>query len=108
MSESTESRPHVWRPIDGMRHALTASLRDAQPGTKVKTLCGAVVVAKVPAEYDWFWPSCVRCWNVAAEGVGAPKMGPRNANRPNQAPVQQTKSDRKPRPSDPPSRRIAG
>lgn len=59
-------RPFFWLPVDGGRHAIVIADRDVPPGGTVNTLCGKRLTRSAVGDTDWFWPTCVTCWDDAA------------------------------------------
>ncbi|MGH3926089.1 MAG: zinc finger protein [Pseudonocardiaceae bacterium] len=63
MADQQTSRPFVWFPLSGQRHAIDRRDRNVPLGTPMRCLCGASHPRSVDGDMEWLWKSCEQCWD---------------------------------------------
>lgn len=63
-----QSRPFVWFPLAGQRHAIDRRDRNV-PDSPMRTLCGAAHPRGTEGDMEWLWPTCEQCRNDACKIV---------------------------------------
>ena len=64
------SRPFVWFPLAGQRHAIDRRDRHVPLGEPMRCLCGVSHPRGGEGKPEWLWPTCEQCWEEACRIVG--------------------------------------
>lgn len=75
MTDEQTSRPFVWFPLVGERHAIDRSDRHVPAGEPMRCLCGAVHPRGAEGDLEWLWKTCEQCWDEACRIVGVRRQG---------------------------------
>ncbi|MGH3907026.1 MAG: zinc finger protein [Pseudonocardiaceae bacterium] len=69
-ADEQASRPFVWFPLSGQRHAIDRCDRHVPVGSPMRCLCGASHPRGADGDMEWLWKSCEQCWDEACRIVG--------------------------------------
>jgi zinc finger protein len=69
------SRPFVWFPLSGQRHAIDRRDRQVLVGEPMRCLCGGSHPRGAEGDGEWLWTTCERCWEEACRIVGVRYVG---------------------------------
>ncbi|MGH3939312.1 MAG: zinc finger protein [Pseudonocardiaceae bacterium] len=64
------SRPFVWFPLFGLRHAINRRDRHVSFGSPMRCLCDAAHPRGAEGDMEWLWKTCEQCWEEAFRIVG--------------------------------------
>lgn len=69
-TDEQASRPFVWLPLNGKRHAIERDDRQVEVGEAMRCLCGAVHPRAVVGDMEWLmWKTCESCREEACRIV---------------------------------------
>ncbi len=63
------SRPFVWFPLTGHRHAIDRNDHTVPLGDPMHCLCGATYPRGAEGTLEWLWKTCELCWEKACKIV---------------------------------------
>lgn len=68
--DEQSSRPFVWFPLAGKRHAIVRDDRQVEVGEAMRCLCGDTHPRGVVGDMEWvLWKTCAGCWEEACRVV---------------------------------------
>ena len=68
-ADEQSSRPFVWFPLAGQRHAIDRRDRNVSVGEPMRCLCGSTHPRGDEGKAEWLWPTCEGCWKEACRVV---------------------------------------
>ncbi|MGH3912321.1 MAG: zinc finger protein [Pseudonocardiaceae bacterium] len=74
-TDEQTSRPFVWFPLAGQRHAIDRRDRHVSLGSPMRCLCGVIQPRGAEGDMEWLWKTCEQCWEEACRIVGVLKRG---------------------------------
>ena len=57
-ADEQASRPFVWFPLAGQRHAINRRDRNVPVGSPMRCLCGGTHPRGGESKMEWLWPTC--------------------------------------------------
>ncbi|MGH3755209.1 MAG: zinc finger protein [Pseudonocardiaceae bacterium] len=76
-ADEQASRPFVWFPLAGQRHAIDRRDRHVPAGEPMRCLCRVSHPRGAAGEMEWLWQTCEPCWEEACRIVRVRVRGDR-------------------------------